>query len=141
MGVNEDAVEGDDKLLEQVPAYKPGWEVVFHFGDEELLAEGTACDGYGEIMQLEECGYAAISADGGQEWMSLLDEEGPSDEDINLVFFRRRFQVGRHLGALQAVTPLGVSIYHAPSCCCGPSWPAVVGESTCTACFQRQQRC
>ena len=54
MEADEDTVEGDDKLLEQVPAYKPGWEVVFHFGDEELLTEGTACDGYGEIMQLED---------------------------------------------------------------------------------------
>ena len=110
-GVGEGTVEGYDKILEQVPAYKPGWGVVFYFGDGELLAEGTACDGYREIMQLEECGYAAISADGGQEWMSPLDEEGLPDEDINLVFFRRRLQVGRHLGGLQEVTPLGVSVY------------------------------
>ena len=68
--------------------------MIFRSGHEELLAEETACDGYGEIMQLEECGYAAISADGGQEWMLPLDEEGPSDEDLDLVFFRRRFRVG-----------------------------------------------
>ena len=111
MEAGEGTVEGDDKFLEQVPAYKPGWEIVFHFGDEELLAEETACDGYGEIMQLEECGYAAISADGGKEWMSPLDEEGPSDEDLGHEYFMRRFRVGRHLGDLQAVTPLGVSIF------------------------------
>ena len=63
VGVDEDTAGGGDIILEQVPADKPGWEVVFHFGDEELLAEGTACDGYGEIVQLEECGYAAISVD------------------------------------------------------------------------------
>ena len=63
IGVSEDTAEDGDIFLEQVPAEELGWEVVFHSGDEELLAEGTACDGYGEIVQLEECGYAAISVD------------------------------------------------------------------------------